>query len=122
MVTDDLAVPTEESGGLDDHQAVQQLCLLHSHAREQQSQLIGAAQPWVLSQLALQDEHLLAKGQDLAVAIITEQLGDQGSKGREQHEKQMPEHAGRMTGLDGEVSSGAGRLERGDSGSPDHRD
>ena len=84
--------------------------------------LLGAAQPRGLPHLALQDEHLLAKGQDLAVAIITEQLGDQGSKGREQHEKQMPEHAGRMTGQDGEVSSGAGRLERGDSGSPDHRD
>jgi hypothetical protein len=94
----------------------------HPDTGEQQSQLLGAAQTRALPQLTPEDEHLLAKGQDLAVAIITEQLGDQGSKGREQHEKQMPEHAGRMTGLDGEVSSGAGRLERGDSGSPDHRD
>ena len=87
-------------------------CRPHSDTREQQSQLLGAAQPRALPHLALQDEHLLAKGQDLAVAIITEQLGDQGSKGREQHEKQMPEHAGRMCALDGEVNIRAGRLER----------
>jgi hypothetical protein len=44
--------------------------------------------------LTLQDEHLLTQGEDLAVTIVTEQPGEQGSKGREQHEEQMPEHAG----------------------------
>jgi len=32
--------------------------------------------------LALEDDRLLPKGQDLAVAIITEQAGAQGSKWR----------------------------------------
>jgi hypothetical protein len=51
--------------------------------------------------LVLQDEHFLAKGQDLAVTIVTEQAGEQGSKGREQRKKQMPGYAGRRRRVDG---------------------
>jgi len=42
---------------------------------------------------------------DLAVMIFAEQAGEQGSKPREQCRKQMPEHASRMTGLEGEVNT-----------------
>ena len=57
------------------------------------------------AQLALQDENLLPQSKYLAVTIVTEQAGEQGSNGREQYKKQVPEHAGRMTGLDGEVKA-----------------
>ena len=64
-----------------------------------------AAQPSTLPHPALQDEQLLPKGQNLAVTVVTEQAGEQGSKGRVQYQEQMPEHVGRMSGLDGEVNS-----------------
>ena len=67
VAADDLPMPAYEGGRLDDHQAVQQLCLLHSDAREQQSQLLGAAQPRALPQLTLEDEDLVAQGEGLAV-------------------------------------------------------
>jgi hypothetical protein len=67
--------------GLDDHEAVEQLCLLPSGTREQQSQLLGAAQPRTLPHLALEDEQLLAERKDLAIAVVAEQAGEQGSKG-----------------------------------------
>jgi len=57
-------------------------------------------------QLALQNGHLLAKGEDLPVTIITEKAGSQGGELREQYNKQVPEHAGRMTKLKGEVNTG----------------
>ena len=59
----------------------------------------------MFAQLALQDEHLLPQGQYLAVTIVTEQAGEQRGKGRGQHKEQMPDHAGRMTGLEGEVNA-----------------
>jgi len=61
--------------------------------------------PGALPQLALQSEHLLTKGEDLPVTIITEQAGDQRGKRREEHEKQVPEHAGEIAWLQGEVNS-----------------
>jgi hypothetical protein len=107
VAADDLPMPAYEGGGLDDHQAVQQLCLLHSGAREQQSQLLSTAEASTFAQLALQDQHLLAEGQDLSVTIMTEQAGEQGSKRRTQDQNQTPEHARRMRGLNGEVNTGA---------------
>ena len=77
VVTHDLPVPADESGRLDDHGAVQQLCVLHSDTREQQTQLLGSAEPRALPHLTLQDEHLLAQGENLPVAIVAEQAGEQ---------------------------------------------
>ena len=107
MAADDVPMPADQGGRLDDHETLQQLCVLHSYTREQQSQLLGAAQPRALSQLALQDEHLLTEDEDLAVTIVTEQAREQGSKGREQCKKEMPEHTGRMRGAAREVNIGA---------------
>ena len=70
-----------------------------------------------LPQLSLQDEHLLAKGQDLAVTIVTEQASGHREQGRQEDEKQVPEHAGRMTGLQDEVNSGSESSPT-DAGSP----
>jgi hypothetical protein len=69
-MSDDLPMPADQGGRLDDHQAVQQLCLPHSDTVEQQNQLLGAAQPRALPHLALQDEDTLAQGEDLAVTVI----------------------------------------------------
>jgi hypothetical protein len=55
--------------------------------------------------LALPDEHLLTEYQDLAVTIAMEQAGEQGSKRRGQRQRQVPEHARRMTRLEGEVNA-----------------
>ena len=57
-------------------------CRPHSDTREQQSQLLGAAQPRALPHLTLQDEHLLAQSQYLPVTIVTEQAGEQRSQWR----------------------------------------
>jgi hypothetical protein len=76
VAADDLPVPADQGGRLDDHEAVQQLRPLHSEAREQQGQLLGLAEPRALSQLALQNEHLLAQGENLTVTIVAEQSCD----------------------------------------------
>ena len=72
---------------------------------KQHRQPLRPAEPRALSQLTLEDEDLLAEHQDLAVTIVAEEAGEQGSKRREQHEQQVPEHAGRMCALDGEVNT-----------------
>ena len=72
MAADDVPMPADQGGRLDDHETLQQLCVLHSYTREQQSQLLGAAQPRVLSHLTLEEKDLLAQGEDLAVTVVTE--------------------------------------------------
>jgi hypothetical protein len=64
--------------------------------------------------VATQDEDLLPQGEDLAVPIVTEQAGEQGSKRRKQYQKQVPEYAKvpeyarRMTRPDGEANREVG--------------
>jgi hypothetical protein len=46
--------------------------LLHSHTEEQHRQPLRPAEARALSCLALQNEHLLAQGEYLAVTIISQ--------------------------------------------------
>jgi hypothetical protein len=106
-------------------------CRPHSDTREQQSQLLGAAQPRALPHLTLQDEHLLAQCEDLPVMITAPQTGEHRGQRRRENQKQVAEHTRRMTGLEGEVNavrrvlsqrceglSGTGRLARGPHARP----
>jgi hypothetical protein len=60
-----------------------------------------------LCRSALEDEDLLAQGQRLAVRVVTEQTSEHHGQRRQEDEKQVPERAGRMTGLQDEINIGS---------------
>ena len=53
-------------------------------------------------------EHWYETTQTWTITVVTEQPGEQASKRREQYQRPVPEHAGRMTGLQDEVNAVAG--------------
>ena len=48
VAADDLQMPADQGGRFDDHEAVQQLSLLHPHAEEQHRQPLRPAEPRAL--------------------------------------------------------------------------
>ena len=76
MAADDLPVPADKGDRLDDHEAVEQVSLPNPHTDDQHRQPLSSAEPRMLPQLTLQDEHLLTEGEDLPVAFVTEQSCD----------------------------------------------
>ena len=106
---DGLPMPAHKGGGLDDHETVQQLWLLHPHTQEQPRQSLRPAEPRTLSQLVSQDGNLLAEGQDLSSRSSRSSL-ETSEAGRESNTtsrcQNMP---GRMTGAGGEVNHASGR-------------
>lgn len=103
VAVDDLSVPADEVGGSDDHETGQQVGLLHAHMRKRHRQLPSPAEAGALTQLTLEDEDLVAEGENLPVAVVAKQAGEQRGKWGDQHKEQVPEHAGRMNGQGGEV-------------------
>jgi len=98
-------VPGDDGGALDDHETAERLSLPHPHTEQQHRQPLRPGESRTLPQLSLQDEHLLAEGEDLAVAIVPEQASDHRAHRTQEDEKQVPDHAARMREVDGEVDT-----------------
>ena len=68
------------------------VCLDIAFHRCRPSVGLTSHQPRPLSELTLEDEHLLSESQDLAVSVIHCQTTNQGGEGRQQQEDDVPDH------------------------------
>jgi hypothetical protein len=101
----DLPAPADQGRGLHDQQATEELLLPHAQARQQQKQAFSSYQPRPLSELTLEDHHLLSESEDLTVSVIACQAANESSDRSEKQEHHVADHDPRMVLTRSEVKA-----------------